>query len=475
MNKRQKEALQVLFGNEKAVLEKLEFYYRAALMDITDRIKILQADEMSQSKVHQKQYQELLKQQVEATIAKLHGQEYETIEQFVESAYEDGFVGTMYDLHGQRVPVIAPIDRKAMVNAVLNDSKINEKLYKELGQDLSTLKTTIRREITRGVAANTSWRDIARNINWQTGIPLRRAKTIAQTEGHRVQEEAAEDARTAAVNAGADVVKQWDATMDSKTRPSHQAVDGEIRETNQKFSNGLMYPGDSSGPASEVIRCRCHALTRSRKALDADELATLQKRAEFFGLDKTDSFAEFKKKYLKAAETIAKAPETLEKSGKSGTINTKQTARKIKDGTTVVNPMDAGKYAKLKANLQKKGVIVMQAKGDDLEYMRALGAEATYGGGYIMHIGEIPSASALYEEIIHWTQAKKYGELASTEPVELCAREVAANRKLLQNGNAYGFDEVDFEDIQRNLARWEAKFEELAGVSYDESDYQRDV
>ena len=137
--------------------------------------------------------------------------------------------------------------------------------------------------------------------------------------------------------------------------------------------------------------------------------------------------------------------------------------------------MDASKYAKLKSNLQKKGVTVLQAKGDDLAYMQAFGAEATYGGGYIMHIGEIPSASALYEEIIHWTQAVKYGELTSTDPVELCAREVAANRKLLRNGYAYGFDDVDFEDIERNLATWESKFEELVGVTYDESDYRRDV
>ena len=305
--------MQALFGSEKDALEKIEYYYRAALMDITDRIKVLQADEMSQSRVYQKRYQELLKQQVEAAIAKLHGQEYEIIEQFAESSYTDGFVGTMYDLHGQGVPVITPIDRKAMVNAVLTDSKINERLYKELGQDLTTLKATIRREITRGVAANTTWSEIARNIREQSGIPMRRAKTIAQTEGHRVQEEASEDARTAAIKAGADVVKQWDATMDGKTRQSHQRLDGQVRETDEPFSNGLMYPGDSSGPASEVIKCRCHALTRSRRRMDEDELAALQKRAEFFGLDKSEDFEDFRKKYLKAAQTV-------DKSGKSGII-----------------------------------------------------------------------------------------------------------------------------------------------------------
>jgi hypothetical protein len=137
--------------------------------------------------------------------------------------------------------------------------------------------------------------------------------------------------------------------------------------------------------------------------------------------------------------------------------------------------MDAEKYARLKTYLQSKNVIVMQAVGDDLAYLIAIGAEATYDAGYIMHIGEIPSASAFFEEVIHWAQAKKYGELTSSDPVELCAREVAANRKLLHNGNAYGFDEIDFNDIQRNFARWETKFEELVGTTYDESDYRRDI
>ncbi len=39
----------------------------------------------------------------------------------------------------------------------------------------------------------------------------------------------------------------------------------------------------------------------------------MKERAEFFGLDKAESFADFEKKYLKAAETV-------EKSGKSGII-----------------------------------------------------------------------------------------------------------------------------------------------------------
>lgn len=315
MNKRQKEVIKYLFGTEKATLSKIEYYYRAALMNINDRIKLLQADEMTQSRIYQVQYQKLLKAQIDAVLDKLHSQEYQTIDDYMHSAYTDGFVGEMYDLHGQQIPVIAPIDRKAMLNAVLTDSQISEKLYKELGQDIGTLKTTIRREVTRGVASNMSWMDIATQIRIASGIPMRRAKTIAETEGARVQSEAADDARQAAKSAGADIVKQWHSLMFGKhRRENHKAMDGEIVGVDERFSNGLKYPCESGAPAGEVIKCQCKALTRSVTALDEDEYNRLKTRAESVGLKGNyRDFEDFKKKYLKAMES-------LEKSGKSGII-----------------------------------------------------------------------------------------------------------------------------------------------------------
>ena len=97
-------------------------------------------------------------------------------------------------------------------------------------------------------------------------------------------------------------MKQWDAAMDKRTRDSHARVDGEIRELDEKFSNGLRFPGDPLGSAAEVVNCRCTCDTRTRWALGEEELQTLKDRAEFFGLDKTKNFEEYKEKYLKAIE-----------------------------------------------------------------------------------------------------------------------------------------------------------------------------
>ena len=110
------------------------------------------------------------------------------------------------------------------------------------------------------------------------------------------------DALHDAREAGADMVKQWDATLDKRTRRSHARCDGEIREIDDRFGNGLMCPGDPEGPASEVVNCRCALLQRARWGLDDDELATLKERAAYFGLDKADSFEEFKERYFESVE-----------------------------------------------------------------------------------------------------------------------------------------------------------------------------
>lgn len=61
---------------------------------------------------------------------------------------------------------------------------------------------------------------------------------------------------------GIEVVKQWMATLDGRTRDSHRHLDGETIKVKDiwhpaKFSNGCRYPGDPQGPPQEVYNCRC--------------------------------------------------------------------------------------------------------------------------------------------------------------------------------------------------------------------------
>lgn len=327
MNKWEKEVQQSLLDSEEAAIKELEKQYARALKDINDKVKSFQADidlldqalsqdglddatkallqSQKRSKVYQQNYQKALKGQVSGVLDKLHGDNYATIDKYLKSCYETGYIGTMYDIAKQGVPIIAPIDQAAAVKAILTDSKIVEGYYNHLGVNYDKLKKTITQEISRGIASGLPYSDIARNINNVSSSGLYNAKRIARTEGHRIQQTSSRDAQYAAKKKGCDVVKQWDSTLDGRTRDSHARVDGEIRELDEKFSNGLMFPGDPSGRAAEVINCRCTSNTRARWALDDGELQTLKERAEYFGLDKTKNFEEYKEKYLTAADKVA--------------------------------------------------------------------------------------------------------------------------------------------------------------------------
>jgi hypothetical protein len=57
--------------------------------------------------------------------------------------------------------------------------------------------------------------------------------------------------------------KQWIATDDKRTRPTHDAADQQRTLLLESFVVGgarLQFPGDPRGPANEVINCRCSLL-----------------------------------------------------------------------------------------------------------------------------------------------------------------------------------------------------------------------
>lgn len=166
--------------------------------------------------------------------------------------------------------------------------------------------------------------------------------------------------------------------------------------------------------------------------------------------------------------------EGLKFEGNGGIIKTRGLT-KLTENNKVVNPMDEAKYTRMKSGLEKIGCTVISAHGDDERFLIHFGAEAISDSHGILHLGDIPSASAFFEEIIHFAQMRKYGDMQTDDMIERTAREVAANRKLLAHGTEYGFTQDDFEDIRNNLAFWEKDFIRKVGVSYDESDFDRGI
>ena len=308
VNKSQKEVQQAHLNAEKHLIKLLERVYGQARNDCENKIRELSSRtdlENLQSIIYQKQYQEALKKQLEGILDNLQSEEFTSIADYLQKSYHNGYIGVMYDLTKQGIPLIVPVNQNQVVKALQTDSKLSKGLYARLGEDVNYLKRSIRAELSRGIANGSTWNEIAgkiaKGMNSPFNTSINNAIRIARTEGHRVQQSAALDAQYRAKEKGADIVKQWDSTLDNRTRPHHRMLDGQIRELDEDFEvDGLkaQAPGHFGKP-KEDCNCRCCLLQRARWALDEDELNELKERAAYFGLDKTKDFEEFKQKYLR--------------------------------------------------------------------------------------------------------------------------------------------------------------------------------
>lgn len=326
MNKRQKLVQQRFLNNEEAVIKRLRQVYSKSYADITakskrlyDEFEDLKAEydllddeaekavlkSRMQSKIYQKQYQDSLKKQVGDILDKMNKEQFTAVSDYLNKCYEEGFVGTLYDIQGQGLPLAFPLDQEAMVRAVQLDSPISEGLYNHLGEDVNMLKKHITAQVSRGISTGMAWGQVAKNLSDKMMGTYKNPKgsyayamRIARTEGHRIQCQSTMDACHKAKDRGADVVKQWDSTLDGKTRTSHVNVDGEFKELDEKFSNDLMFPGDPNGGAAEVVNCRCALLQRARWAINSGftKMNNFTKQLETF--DSPESYAEFKKGFF---------------------------------------------------------------------------------------------------------------------------------------------------------------------------------
>lgn len=305
MNKRQKEVITSQLKAEQKILRNLKVVYKQAAKDCAERAAILLGEgETAQSRIYQAEYQRALEKQLNGILDRMNSKNYNTVSEYLNDCYTNGFIGSVYDTAGQGIPLVLPINQKQVIKAVQLDSKISEGLYSEMGKDTKLLKKQIKAQISRGISNGSSYSEIARNINGKMDIGYTNAVRIVRTEGHRIQSASALDAMYAAREKGADVVKQWDSTLDGKTRDSHRRLDGQLRELDEKFEidgKKAIAPGYFGSP-KEDCNCRCGLLQRARWALDEDELKTLHERAEYYGLDKTSNFEDFKEKYLKAVD-----------------------------------------------------------------------------------------------------------------------------------------------------------------------------
>lgn len=283
MTPAQKQTTQYELLSEKKVMEQLERSYQKALEAVKDRLR--QLDERTdvenrQAVAYQKAFQQGLQKQLERILGKLHSKTYRTVQEYLQDCYLTGHTAVLYELQSDGLRLSLPIPQDKVCQAAVNDTKLVKPLYDSIGEDFAGLKKHITDIVSAGFASGASYGDMANQItgkmigNYATmrGGALGRAKLIVRTEGNRIANAARLEAARTAKQQGADLVKQWDSTMDKKTRPHHVQLDGQVRELDEPFEvdgRKAQAPG-KFGIASEDINCRCHAYSRPRWAVRAD-------------------------------------------------------------------------------------------------------------------------------------------------------------------------------------------------------------
>lgn len=130
--------------------------------------------------------------------------------------------------------------------------KIRDRLWHRV-----KLNPIIRQGIRKGKSVN----EIAFELERLTKMDIMSAFRAARTGCTYAENSGKLDAMIAFRDKyGIDVKKMWYATLDGRTRTQHREIHGEIRELEEKFSNGLLFPADPNGAPSEVYNCRCTML-----------------------------------------------------------------------------------------------------------------------------------------------------------------------------------------------------------------------
>lgn len=154
---------------------------------------------------------------------------------------------------------------KDLVGGDVNEDVLQGRLVSYLSVRTEATRAIIQRwgeeivsVVTEGITLGQTIDEISATIRDKYNMIGSKAKMIARTES------------TGALNGGSlqyyDLAgvkwKKWVTAGDEHVRESHKRINGETVDINEKFSNGLDFPG-GEGPADQVINCRCTFVGKS--------------------------------------------------------------------------------------------------------------------------------------------------------------------------------------------------------------------
>lgn len=279
MDKRQAEVEKELLKHEQKAFKELKQTYNQALEDIKGRVLNLQnklnelnmidtsgyddrskeiLESMKQSKIYQLEYQKALEKEIGAILDLTKQTNVSNIQSFLTKMYQDSYMGIQYDLNSKGIPMVTPINPSLLVETINKETEGMTFAQREVA-NMNDFKKAVKAEISRGIANASTYSQIAQQLSMKTNEALYKSKRIVRTEGARVSSTAKLTSIRDEIEAGADLVKQWDSTLDGKTRPTHAHLDGQWTEVNKPFKmDGYEVQGPGLfGDPGQDCNCRC--------------------------------------------------------------------------------------------------------------------------------------------------------------------------------------------------------------------------
>jgi SPP1 gp7 family putative phage head morphogenesis protein len=208
-----------------------------------------------------------IKKSVDKTYGKLSTKMIKDLEILSDKSYLKGLINV------KKTSTIKEEAQK-LANLITNRKVAGKTITKRLFINFEKIKKDCLKIVKSGLGKGQSYKQMASEISKTLNIDKRRALRIAWTEGHRIKEEATRRGFDRSRALGNEFDIEWMATKDSRTRPSHVALDGKKADKDGYFYSGeykTKYPG-GFGVAKEDIHCRCTIVAVDIEGLDLETL-----------------------------------------------------------------------------------------------------------------------------------------------------------------------------------------------------------
>lgn len=209
-------------------------------------------------------------------------------------------------------------NREAVERLLRDDPDLLPQPRVNIPKDERWNKKQINSSVIQGILQGDSMDKIARRMQNVCAMDQRAAIRNARTAVTGAENAGKLDSMKRAQGLGVELKKLWLATRDGRTRDSHVLLDGELREVDEKFSNGCMYPGDPQGAPAEVYNCRCGMRS---KVAGADPYSPDLSRNERLGGMSYDEWKEMHRERLNRKLFVNKSNNDVEEHARLHTQN----------------------------------------------------------------------------------------------------------------------------------------------------------